>query len=312
MKKRLLEMLICPVCLPEERNLSPFILKERDDDIIEGSLSCTHCGRKYPIQDGIAFLDPAPHEKRKASSKYEETSVLSSYMWSHYGDLLRDHDAAAAYRDWNHLMHPSPGIALDAGSAVGRFTFELSRKNDFVIGIDNSLSFIRTARELMLKQEKEIQLKQEGLVTRKTKVTLPEKWKNGNMEFLVGDAQALPFKSKIFSSLASLNLVDKIPMPLKHLKEMNRVATPVGTQFLFSDPFSWSKEVAEEQNWLGGTHDGPYSGNGMDNIMGILNGSKNGFRPRWHIEKHGHIWWKIRTHQNHFELIRSCYVKANR
>ena len=312
MKKRLLKLLICPLCLPEERGLNRNILEEREDDIIEGSLSCAHCGREYLIQNGIAFLDPVLPYEQKAPSKYEDASVLSSYMWSHYGDLLQDENASTAYQDWNDLMRPSTGIAIDAGSAVGRFTFELSRKSDFVIGIDNSHSFIQTARELMLKGEKEIQLQQEGLVTRKTKVVLPEQWKNGNMEFLVADAMALPFRSATFSSLASLNLVDKVPMPLKHLEEMNRVAAPARAQFLFSDPFSWSKEVAEEKDWLGGTHEGPYSGNGMDNVMGILNGGRNGLRPQWTIEKQGHVWWKIRTHQNHFELIRSCYVKANR
>ncbi len=313
MKKRLLKLLICPVCLPEERRLNQSILEEKEDDIIEGSLSCAHCGREYPIKNGIAFLDPAsPHENRKVPSKYEEASALSSYLWSHYGDLLQEENASGAYRDWNNLMRPSSGIAIDAGSAVGRFTFEMSRKSEFVIGIDNSLSFIQTARELMLRREQDIQLPQEGFMTRNTKVVLPEQWKNGNMEFLVGDAQALPFRPATFSSLASLNLVDKVPMPLKHLKEMNRVAKPKGAQFLFSDPFSWSEEVAEPENWLGGTHNGPYSGNGIDNVMGILNGGRNGLRPQWAIEKQGHIWWKIRTHQNHFELIRSCYVKANR
>ncbi len=313
MKKRLLEMLICPSCLPEERKLQPNIKAEKNDDIIEGSLSCVYCGREYSIKNGIAFLDPASsHENRKPPSKYEAASVLSSYMWSHYGDLLQDENASAAYQDWNDLMRPSSGIAIDAGSAVGRFTFELSRKNEFVIGIDNSHSFIQTARELMLKREKEIQLQEEGFVTQKTKVVLPEQWKSANMEFLVADAMALPFRSETFSSLASLNLVDKVSMPLKHLKEMNRVATPAETQFLFSDPFSWSEEAAKPENWLGGTHDGPYSGSGIDNVRGILNGREDGLRPRWNVEKYGHIWWKIRTHQNHFELIRSCYVKANR
>ena len=209
-------------------------------------------------------------------------------------------------------MRPSSGVAIDAGSAVGRFTFELGQKSDFAIGIDNSLSFIRAARELMLSWELAVQLQQEGHVTRKATITLPKTWKNGNTEFLLGDVQKLPFKSGSFSSLASLNLVDKVPKPLKHLQEMNRVAKPRDVQFLFSDPFSWSEEVTEPENWLGGTHDGPYSGDGVKNVMGLLNGCNNGLQPQWHIQKRGHIWWKIRTHQNHFELIRSCFVKANR
>jgi uncharacterized protein YbaR (Trm112 family) len=313
MKKRILEMLVCPACLPDEHNLDPYVSKEKEQDIVEGVLACTHCARKYPIQNGIAFLDPdPPHKTKDAVSKYEAAPVLSSYMWSHYGDFLNDENASTAYRDWNDLISPEPGFALDAGCAVGRFTFELSRKSDFSIGIDNSVSFIRAARELMLTREKEIQLLQEGLISQKKTVRLPKTWEKTNVEFLVGDAQKLPFRSETFSSIASLNLVDKVPNPLKHLEEMNRTAKPKQTQLLFSDPFSWSDEVTDPENWLGGTLKGPYSGNGVDNVVNTLNGSKNGFQPRWHIEKQGHIWWKIRTHQNHFELIRSCFIKANR
>jgi 2-polyprenyl-3-methyl-5-hydroxy-6-metoxy-1,4-benzoquinol methylase len=34
-------------------------------------------------------------------------------------------------------------MALDIGSAVGRFAFEMSGKSEFVVGIDNSVSFIQ-------------------------------------------------------------------------------------------------------------------------------------------------------------------------
>ena len=313
MKKKILEMLVCPSCLPEEHALDPRIRKEDEDDILEGILSCLHCGSKYAIQNGIAFLDPGSHQKEQAKvSKYEAAPVVSSYLWSHYGDLLKDENASEAYQDWSEQMGLLPGFALDAGSAVGRFTFELSRKSDFAIGIDNSISFIRTARELMLRREKEFELLQEGLVTQKKTVTMPEGWKSQNTEFLVADAQKLPFKSGSFSSLASLNLVDKLPEPLEHLKEMNRVAKSKQSQFLFSDPFSWSEEVTGPGNWLGGTHEGPYSGDGIKNVRAILSGRDNGLGPQWNIEKVGHVWWKIRTHQNHFELIRSCFIKAKR
>jgi hypothetical protein len=106
--------------------------------------------------------------------------------------------------------------------------------------------------------------------------------------------------------------VDKIPFPIKHLTEMNRVARQHGAQFVFSDPFSWSQDVAEEKNWLGGRNNGTFSGRGMDNVIALLKGQEGILRPPWEIEDQGHIWWKIRTHRNHFELIRSCFVKAHR
>jgi uncharacterized protein YbaR (Trm112 family) len=313
MKKTIIEMLVCPDCLPEENKLFSDVLEEQRGDIFEGSLKCSKCGKAYPIRNGIAFLDiKSFQEGEKNNSKYETAPVLSSYMWSHYGDILKDSNASSAYSEWADLMSPHSGVAMDAGSAVGRFTFEMSKKSDFVIGIDNSLSFVQAARELMVKRRMRIDLKQEGRLTEEKTVYLPETWDSDKVEFIVGDAQALPFRTKTFSSLASLNLVDKVPFPIRHLKEMNRVAKGEDAQFLFSDPFSWSEDVATEEDWLGGTERGPYSGRGVENIMEVLKGEKGGLVPEWKIEKHGHVWWKIRTHSNHFELIRSCFVKAFR
>ena len=185
-------------------------------------------------------------------------------------------------------------------------------KSDFAVGIDNSDAFISTARELMKNRQLEVTLKEEGLLTREKRIQLPKRWSTQRIEFIVGDALVLPFRSKSFSLVASLNLIDKVPLPLRHLEEMNRVAGDSDAQFLLSDPFSWSSEIAREENWLGGTHEGPFSGEGVDNVIGLLEGEKGGFAPPWKIDKKGHVWWKIRTHRNHFEFIRSCFIKARR
>jgi len=312
-KRILLNMLICPACLPDETALDSRSIEEQGEDILEGSLSCPQCGTTYPIQDGIAFLEPASLEKGAiGNSKYETAPVLSSYLWSHYGDILGDPEATPAYREWADLMRAHSGMAIDAGSAVGRFTFEMSLKSDFVVGVDNSTSFIRCARKLMTDRRMKIDLKEEGDLVREAVLTLPEAWDSRKVEFIVGDAQSLPFPAGAFSSLASLNLIDKVPVPVRHMKEMHRLAGERGAQFLVSDPFSWSQDAADQENWLGGTDRGPFSGRGMENIIALLRNERNGWSPPWEIEKKGHIWWKIRTHANHFELIRSCFVKAVR
>ena len=312
MKKPLLEMLVCPVCLPDEIALKAVINEQQHEDITEGALTCPKCGGAYPIREGIAFLDPSPQTEAKAASKYETAPVVSSYLWSHYGDILGDPEASSAYAEWAGLVNGGPGVVLDIGSAVGRFTFEMSRTHDFAVGIDNSVAFIRAARELMVRGRKAVALRQEGLLTREETVVLPESWQTGKVEFIVGDALALPFRSRSFSALASLNIADKVPFPLKHLQEANRVAREKEVQFVLSDPFSWSTEAAREEDWLGGKDTGPYAGRGIDNIIALLEGKDRQLLPAWHIARQGHVWWKIRTHANHFELIRSCFVKAER
>ncbi|MGD8228233.1 MAG: methyltransferase domain-containing protein, partial [Desulfobacteraceae bacterium] len=241
MKSLLIDLLICPTCLPLERELLCQIEQKDGDDILTGFLKCEECGTRYIIQDGIASLLPRTKgKKREKSSKYEDSSVVSSYLWSQFSDMLEEAEASTAYRDWTELIDHQNGVSLDAGCAVGRFTFELSAKSDFAVGIDNSNAFISTARNLMKNRQLEFTVKEEGLLTREKRIQLPKRWSTDKVEFIVGDAQALPFRSRTFSLLASLNLIDKVPSPLGHLEEMNRVAQNAGAQFLFSDPFSWS------------------------------------------------------------------------
>jgi SAM-dependent methyltransferase/uncharacterized protein YbaR (Trm112 family) len=311
-KRELIDMLICPSCLPHEHRLQEAVVEQRGEDIIAGVLTCGQCAGRYPIRDGVAFLDPAGGEEQKPDSRYESPLVLSSYLWSQFADLLQDAEASDAYTRWAHLMRADSGVCLDIGGAVGRFAFEMSKKSDFVIGIDNSVAFIQTARDLLLQRRRKILLVEEGLLTGEVTLQLPADWNMAKVEFLVADALALPFRSRTFSALAGLNLIDKVPLPLKHLTEMNRVARERGAQFLFSDPFSWSREAAKEEDWLGGKETGLYAGRGMDNVTALLQGANGQLVPNWEIEQTGHVWWKIRTHANHFELIRSRFVKASR
>lgn len=313
MKKVLLDLLICPACLPAEIELRNTIIDASGDDILTGELHCHVCQRKYPITDGVADLEPIPYSSETlAANKYETAPVISSYLWSHYGDILNDEYASDAYREWVDLMSPHDGLAIDAGGAVGRFSFEMAQHCDFVVGLDTSRAFIKTARELMKKREMTFALKQEGNITTDVSLTLPGEWTTEKVEFIVANALALPFRKNSAGSLSSLNLIDKVPSPIKHLEEINRVARDTQAQFLLSDPFSWSEEAAKEEEWLGGKTSGSYAGKGIDNVMALLTKERDQFPPAWEIEGHGHVWWKIRTHANHYEQIRSCYMKASR
>jgi uncharacterized protein YbaR (Trm112 family) len=311
MKKHLVSKLICPACLPREYGLQLDIRSAEDEDIVNGTLTCRQCAGSFPIREGIAFLDPDQQEDRQAN-RYEQEEVVSSYLWSHYGDLLDDEQSTDAYQLWAGLMEPHAGLSLDLGGAVGRFTFEMSSKCDLAVGIDKSLAFIKAARRFMLEGELRFTLKEEGLLGREVVIRRPAQWQPERVEFIVADAQRLPFAAHTATSVASLNLVDKLPKPYYHLQEINRVASSSGSQLLLSDPFSWSREAAEIDQWLGGKEDGPYAGKGLDNIMAILRHGHGGLSPGWQVTKRDHVWWKIRTHSNHYELIRSCFLKAAR
>ncbi len=304
--------LVCPSCLPREVELEVRVRRREDDDIVSGSLLCSRCGGEYPIREGIAFLHPDPQWQPIPSNKYEMAPVVSSYLWSHYGDLLGDEEHLDAYRVWASLADARGGRALDIGCAVGRFALDLSAQSELVIGVDLSLSFVRAARRMAREGKVVVDLIEEGNILRNVTIPASPLWRPERVEFLVADALSLPFRSSTFTTVASLNVVDKVPVPLEHLREMDRVASADDAQVILSDPFSWSREVAEEEHWLGGRKEGRFSGYGIDNIEHLLGGKGDVFSSPWEIERKGACWWKIRTHRNHFELIRSLYLTARR
>ena len=99
MKKALLDLFICPGCLPEENRLQETIYEASKEEITRGTLTCSRCRCVYPIQQGMAFLNPEPSAASRTQSRYESLPVLSSYLWSHYGDLIGDEQATDAYTD---------------------------------------------------------------------------------------------------------------------------------------------------------------------------------------------------------------------
>ncbi|MEM5787667.1 MAG: methyltransferase domain-containing protein [Syntrophobacteraceae bacterium] len=313
MNKKLLDFIICPGCLPDEFPLALSQAESAGDEVLEGVLRCGHCGEAYPIKAGIADIARADREEQAgACARYEQPDLLSAYLWSHYADLSNDDQSTDAYTQWGQLLEITDGVGLDTGCATGRFSFEMARKCEFVIGIDMSRRFISTAREILKNRQHTFQLREEGRIFSERSFHLPESWDARKMDFLVADAHALPFRSGSFSCVASLNLVDKIRLPLKHLLETSRAARGGKAQLLISDPFSWSEDASSPKDWLGGKPDGEFRGPALDNIARLLSDSAARIYPSWNIAGSGAVWWKIRNHTNHYELIRSLYIKAER
>ncbi|MBN2704935.1 MAG: methyltransferase domain-containing protein, partial [Deltaproteobacteria bacterium] len=198
MLKEILEIIVCPVCLPGEVALIPETDQADADEIFAGRLRCPACARVFPIRDGLADLRPAI-DPAAARDRYESPALLSSYLWSHFADWLNDPMASSAYQEWAALILPSSGTALDIGTAVGRFALELRKNCDLVVGIDTSASFIKAARALLRDGSHPLFLPDEGRLGRHLELFLPPDQPRDRIEFLLADAQALPFKSGSFT-----------------------------------------------------------------------------------------------------------------
>jgi SAM-dependent methyltransferase len=309
----LLPYLICPHCLPQELSLSlEKETKSDDQDIIFGQLRCPKCHTLYPIEQGVALMTRTPEAQREHDTKYEQERVLASYLWSHYADLFVDPLAQPLFPRLGKLLAPGRDMALDCGCAVGRFTFELALKSRYTVGVDLSQAFIRAARHLAKFGHFEAKLPIEGDLVQSQEIRNPRGSDSGAIEFLVADVMALPFCSGAFDSLCSINVVDKVSHPLRHLQELNRMGSYHQAELLLADPFSWSKEWTPQENWLGGREEGLFSGLGQDNVKWLLQGQGGYIEPSWQIGEEDCLWWKLRTHINHYELIRSWVVTACR
>jgi uncharacterized protein YbaR (Trm112 family)/2-polyprenyl-3-methyl-5-hydroxy-6-metoxy-1,4-benzoquinol methylase len=314
MKKWLADKLICPECTDEEISLELHVKKTQEDDVIEGELLCAACKRQYPIADGIAVVLPqASMAIIETSNGYNSRSMLSSYLWSHYCDFFEDPDSTEAYQVWSSHFKADGGDALDIGCAVGRLSFELSKTHSHAIGIDTSISFIQKARELLNARRLDFDLIVEGHICENRTSSLDESWNYDNTEFLVADALALPFPASRFTTVTSINILEKVPLPLKHLKDINRVLRKENSMFVFSDPFSWDEQVTKTEHWIGGSSNGyKFSGRGIDNMHRLFKGADGIFDPPLQIAGEGKVSWKIRKTENLWEHITSQFLIGNR
>jgi len=312
MKRCLIPYLICPACLPKEIPVELSVRQESEEDIVEGTLSCHSCRKHFPIHEGVAHLIPEPDAIGGNQWRYEEAGTVNSYLWSHYSDLLGDPEANTAYTDWSTHLLTRPGMSLDAGCAVGRLTFELAARCDLAVGCDLSQAFVSTARRLARERRITFSLPREGNLRDQFTLALPDRFPTDRTEFIVADALRLPFARDTFVQAASLNLLDRVNHPLAHLYEMNRVSRASGSHFLFSSPFSWMTASTPEERWLGGTTGGKYPGRGVDNVRLLLEGKDGIITPPWRIAAQGTVHWRLRSHANHFEEIRSWFLAADR
>lgn len=64
MKESLLEILCCPMDKHELELEDPTY---DDEEIVDGTLVCTECGERYPIEDGIPNLLPPDMREETAA-----------------------------------------------------------------------------------------------------------------------------------------------------------------------------------------------------------------------------------------------------
>lgn len=101
------------------------------------------------------------------------------------------------------LEHP-PTIILEIGCGTGRFTTMLAKTGFMVLATDISTSMIRITKMKILK-------------------LLKSEQKKLDIEYLICDANFLPFREEIFDCVVSVNVINHIPEWNGTVKDVNRV-----------------------------------------------------------------------------------------
>ena len=296
---------ICPSCKRDYGKQVKLQLQVRQGDqqwVEEGVLFCSECRSLYPIIHGVPILVPDVQtylsnsqlhllwddrlsfftqqwlaESSGPASGFELTrQYLSTYCWTHYGDLDPELKGPPSYllNLVDNLQtaetNLESGLHLEIGCSVGRSTFEVAKQNQQpTLGIDINFSMIRTAQRI---------LRQKHLRYGLRKVGITYKWREYQVslegsefvDFWVADALCLPFSDKTIQTIHSMNVLDCVSDPLQHLKEMSRVQK-AGGKIGVVCPYDWSPNATEYTSWMGGRNQmQPLSGSSDEIIRWVL------------------------------------------
>lgn len=221
MRYRLTELISCPNC---KNSLGCIGFKEEGSEIIDGILTCSSCGRWYPIIDGIPRLlqDWLEHcsKSREFIKKYEDkipdTSINSSkdsftglqkktsksfgFEWNVFDKMFKEYEM-------NFLSYISPieksffknKLVLDAGCGMGRHTYFAAKYGAEVVAIDLSDAVEPTYKN--------------------TKVF-------SKVHVVQADMYHLPFRKELFDYIVCIGVLTIIPDPEKAIASLVELMKP--------------------------------------------------------------------------------------
>ncbi|HTL54464.1 MAG TPA: methyltransferase domain-containing protein [Candidatus Limnocylindrales bacterium] len=228
---------------------------------------------------------------------YETRRYLEEYLLFHYGrprELCPYQFIPSALLSFHQRLRREylprvqtrqPTRALDLGCAVGRFTFELASVAGDALGIDNSSSFIRTARRIAQQHRLFVQVRESGKALSRRKLTLPESLRRAGVQFETGDATNLrKFADGSFHYVAAINLIDRLPCPRRFLLEVPRLLA-AGGLLIMASPFTWLEEYTPAREWLS-----------IQQVQTLLG-------RELRLMKQGDLPFVIREHQRKYQLV---------
>lgn len=117
------------------------------------------------------------------------------------GQLGRAVDKAERHSVFEYIYNDKPqGIVLDLGCGTGRYTIDLLNQSTRVIGLDLSPKMVKIAKKKLGKNSP-----------------------LNHVDFLLGDAEKLPFKRYSFDTIICVRVIQHVPDLQKFVNELARI-----------------------------------------------------------------------------------------
>ena len=244
MKASILAYLRCPTGC--ETDLSLHVDSVDGDEVIAGTLACTRCNRRWPIELGIPRLLPdvlltSATQKRVPTESVDDTPVRQRAEMA-----ARDAQAADYDRMWHlnlfglvevpvtllHMGLAPTHVLLEAGCGTGRMTRQFARRCQEMVAVDFSW---------------------ESLMACRTKLSVA---RIQNVHLLQADICHLPFRTELFDRVVSCQVLEHIPSPTARacaVGELARVLRCGGNLTLSAYQYSLLMRLFGDKE---GEHDG--------------------------------------------------------
>lgn len=187
------EVLRCPV----HPDAGPLRIQAHDTG---ADLRCPHCGRGFPVADGIADMltgDRADDFREREREQWDRQAA-------HYDEgRLKDPIYMAAVESAARALRPRAGeLILDAGCGTGLTVRQYYRPGTRVVALDLSLESLRYLRSVC---------------------------PGATIHLVRGDLTALPFPTEVFDRVLCANALQQFPDAAARrqcVRELARVAAP--------------------------------------------------------------------------------------
>jgi SAM-dependent methyltransferase/uncharacterized protein YbaR (Trm112 family) len=229
MKKRLLQLVVCPLCGGSLSDHS--FEKTNDDALLSGLLTCDACGASYPVIGGIprllpvalqsmlwemhpeffrAYQEQLPDALRMreegnqagrtgvdpALAAQRETARSFGYEWQAFSEMLPDYESNFRWYFERFAPDQFKGArVLDAGCGTGRHTFHMARTGG--------------AREVVAMD-----------LSQAIEVAAHNNRDNPNTHFVQADIYHPPFPPGSFDFVYSLGVLHHLPDPEKGFRAL--------------------------------------------------------------------------------------------